>query len=55
MHGAKKLKTPYRKIPVQLADTPTDILRTYEKTPFVPSTLSKRAQVCEEILNIQAS
>ena len=33
----------------------TGLTRTFEKTPFVPSTKTYREQRCDEILNIQAS
>jgi NAD+ synthase (glutamine-hydrolysing) len=56
MSGAqKKLTTPFRKIPVNLENTNTDLQRSYPQMPFVPSDEAERAGVCEEILNIQAS
>jgi NAD+ synthase (glutamine-hydrolysing) len=55
MQGAKKLTKPYRKIPIDLENTNTDLLRFYEKTPFVPNNEQKRAYRCEEILTIQSS
>lgn len=33
----------------------TELTRTFEKTPFVPSAKSHREERCDEILNIQAS
>jgi NAD+ synthase (glutamine-hydrolysing) len=55
MQGAKKLTSPIRKVPVELENTNTNLLRSYSKTPFVPSNEQERAKRCEEILAIQAS
>ena len=55
MQGAKKLRNAYRKIPLEMENTNTDLLRRYARMPFVPSNEQERAERCEEILNVQAS
>lgn len=44
----------YRVIDIDLKDNNTDLLRDYDAYPFVPSNEAKRAERCNEIVNIQA-
>lgn len=44
----------YRVIDIDLKDNNTDLLREYDAYPFVPSNEAKRAERCNEIVNIQA-
>lgn len=44
----------YRVIDIDLKDNNTDLLRDYDAYPFVPSNEAKRAERCNEIINIQA-
>ena len=44
----------YRVIDINLEDKNTDLLRSYDVYPFVPSDESKRAARCKEIISIQA-
>lgn len=44
----------YRVIDIDLKDNNTDLMRDYDAYPFVPSNEAKRAERCNEIVNIQA-
>lgn len=44
----------YRIIDIDLKDKNDNLMRAYDVYPFVPSNESKRAERCEEIVNIQA-
>jgi NAD+ synthase (glutamine-hydrolysing) len=48
-------KKVMRKMEVEILDSNTNLLREYEKNPFVPNNELLRNERCEEILNIQAS
>lgn len=44
----------YRVVDIELKDNNTDLRRVYDVYPFVPSNEAKRAERCNEIVNIQA-
>ncbi|HAB67455.1 MAG TPA: NAD(+) synthase [Firmicutes bacterium] len=44
----------YRVVNIELKDNNTDLRRVYDVYPFVPSNEAKRAERCNEIVNIQA-
>lgn len=44
----------YLHLPVHMSRIPTDLNRTFDAHPFVPSDKEKRSRRCDEILNIQS-
>ncbi|MDO5393961.1 MAG: NAD(+) synthase [Mycoplasmatota bacterium] len=45
----------YRYVLVKIKDTKKDLTRTYSEYPFVPKTIAKRDERCQEIFTIQSS
>ena len=48
-------KNNYRKVIIDITDNNKNLLRVYDKYPFVPKNETKRSERCNEIFNIQAS
>lgn len=54
--SATKPNNKYRYIKFNIKNSPSDkFLRTYSKTPFVPSDINQRDENCSEIMNIQST